>query len=235
MKLTSMRTFGLVNNIGPSWFYALEAEFTKPYFEKLSKFVRDERAKYTVYPPVSQVFSWTQVTPIHEVKVVIVGQDPYHQPNQAHGLCFSVQKGVDIPPSLKNMYKELEQSCPPFRHPGHGYLMGWAEQGVLLLNSVLTVRRNEANSHKDAGWELFTDAVMNWLNFNLSGVVFMLWGSYAHKKGDKINKTRHHVIKGVHPSPLSAHRGFFGCGHFKMCNELLKKQNKPEINWNHLP
>ncbi|KAJ8263655.1 hypothetical protein COCON_G00161120 [Conger conger] len=219
------------DGFGESWRKALKAEFGKPYFTRLMAFVSDERKKHTIYPPTPQVFTWTQMCSIRDVKVVILGQDPYHGPNQAHGLCFSVQKPVPPPPSLVNMYKELATDIEGFQHPGHGDLTGWAEQGVLLLNAVLTVRAHQANSHKDKGWEAFTDAVVHWLNGNLNGVVFMLWGSYAQKKGIAIDRKRHHVLQTVHPSPLSAHRGFLGCKHFSKANEMLKKSGKQPIDW----
>ncbi|KPP60507.1 uracil-DNA glycosylase-like [Scleropages formosus] len=166
-----------------------------------------------------------------KVKVVILGQDPYHNPSQAHGLCFSVQKPVSPPPSLENMYKELSVDIEGFQHPGHGDLTGWAKQGVLLLNAVLTVRAHQANSHRDQGWETFTDAVVLWLNANLDGLVFMLWGAYAQRKGDVINRKRHHVLQAAHPSPFSVHRGFFGCRHFSKTNELLQRSGKKPIDW----
>ncbi|XP_066509594.1 uracil-DNA glycosylase-like isoform X2 [Hoplias malabaricus] len=251
--------------VGESWRRALSAEFTKPYFKQLMNFVAEERQKHTVYPPPLQVFTWTQMCEIKDVKVVVLGQDPYHGPNQAHGLCFSVQKPVPPPPSLSrsvgfsvasmwqigaesrdyslvikakymntdlvNMYKELEADIEGFQHPGHGDLTGWAKQGVLLLNAVLTVRAHQANSHKDKGWEMLTDAVVHWLSLNQEGLVFMLWGAYAQKKGASIDRKRHHVLQTVHPSPLSAHRGFFGCKHFSKTNELLKKAGKKPIDW----
>ncbi|XP_017657666.2 uracil-DNA glycosylase isoform X2 [Nannospalax galili] len=167
---------------GESWKKHLNAEFGKPYFIKLMGFVAEERKHHTVYPPPDQVFTWTQMCDIRDVKVVILGQDPYHGPNQAHGLCFSVQRPVPPPPSLENIYKELSTDIDGFVHPGHGDLSGWAKQGVLLLNAVLTVRAHQANSHKERGWEQFTDAVVSWLNQNLKGLVFLLWGSYAQKK-----------------------------------------------------
>ncbi|ELW63815.1 Uracil-DNA glycosylase [Tupaia chinensis] len=169
-----------------------------------------------------------------KVKVVILGQDPYHGPNQAHGLCFSVQRPVPPPPSLENIYKELSTDIDGFVHPGHGDLSGWAKQGVLLLNAVLTVRAHQANSHKERGWEQFTDAVVSWLNQNSHGLVFLLWGSYAQKKGSAIDRKRHHVLQTAHPSPLSVYRGFFGCRHFSKTNELLRKSGKKPINWKEL-
>uniref|UniRef100_A0A8W8IXX6 Uracil-DNA glycosylase n=1 Tax=Magallana gigas TaxID=29159 RepID=A0A8W8IXX6_MAGGI len=235
IKLAAKTSNGLLVDVGSSWFKALEPEFSKQYFTELSKFVMSERSKNTIYPPANDVFSWTNYCTIDKVKVVILGQDPYHGPKQAHGLCFSVQKGVPPPPSLQNMYKELTEDIPGFSHPGHGTLIGWANQGVLLLNACLTVRAGQANSHKDKGWEKFTDAVISWLNKNKKGLVFMLWGSYAQKKGAHIDKKKHHVLTGVHPSPLSAHRGYFGCKHFSKCNELLKKEGKSIIDWKHLP
>ncbi|XP_049907904.1 uracil DNA glycosylase a isoform X1 [Epinephelus moara] len=227
-KLASAQT---PPGFGEGWRKELSAEFGKPYFKRLMNFVSEERKRHTVYPPAEQVFSWTQMCDIRDVKVVILGQDPYHGPNQAHGLCFSVKRPVHPPPSLENMYKELVSDIEGFEHPGHGDLTGWSQQGVLLLNAVLTVRAHQANSHKDQGWETFTDAVVHWLSNNLEGLVFMLWGSYAQKKGAAINRKRHHVLQTVHPSPLSAHRGYFGCGHFSKANELLKKSGKAPINW----
>ncbi|XP_059405736.1 uracil-DNA glycosylase-like isoform X2 [Carassius carassius] len=219
------------NGIGESWKKALSAEFGKPYFKLLMSFVAEERQKHTIYPPENEVFTWTQTCDIKDVKVVILGQDPYHGPNQAHGLCFSVQRPVPPPPSLVNIFKELASDIEGFEQPGHGDLTGWAKQGVLLLNAVLTVRAHQANSHKDKGWETFTDAVIHWLSTNMQGLVFILWGSYAQKKGAAIDKKRHNVLQTVHPSPLSAHRGFFGCKHFSKTNELLKKSGKKPIDW----
>lgn len=231
-KQSSMDSFGL-NSMGESWRKALELEFQKDYFTKLKKFVMSERSSQTIFPPVEDVFSWTRFCKIKDVKVVILGQDPYHGEGQAHGLCFSVKRPVKPPPSLENMFKELKSDIDikGFEHPGHGDLTGWAKQGVLLLNAVLTVRAHSANSHKDKGWEVFTDAVIKYINSNCTGVVFMLWGSYAQKKGKQIDKKKHHVLSSVHPSPLSAYRGFFGCKHFSQANELLKKQGEREINW----
>ncbi|KAM8865288.1 uracil-DNA glycosylase isoform 3-T3 [Synchiropus picturatus] len=230
-KLTSGRT---PPGFGESWRQALSPEFAKPYFKQLMQFVSDERNRHTVYPPADDVFTWTQMCDVTDIKVVILGQDPYHGPNQAHGLCFSVKRPVSPPPSLENMYKELTSDIEGFEHPKHGDLTGWAKQGVLLLNAVLTVRAHQANSHKDKGWETFTDAVVRWLSSNLDGLVFMLWGSYAQRKGAAINRKRHHVLQAVHPSPLSAHRGFFGCKHFSKANELLEKSGKSPIDWKSL-
>ncbi|XP_039218712.1 uracil-DNA glycosylase isoform X1 [Crotalus tigris] len=217
--------------LGQSWKVSLAKEFSKPYFAQLMAFVAEERKRCTVYPPEHQVFTWTQLCDIHDVKVVILGQDPYHGPNQAHGLCFSVQRPVPPPPSLENIYKELAADIEGFSHPGHGDLTGWAKQGVLLLNAVLTVRAHQANSHRERGWEQLTDAVVTWLNENLDGLVFILWGAYAQKKGSSIDRKRHHILQTAHPSPLSVHRGFFGCRHFSKTNEFLKKSGKQLIDW----
>ncbi|XP_057650326.1 uracil-DNA glycosylase-like [Chionomys nivalis] len=185
-------------------------------------------------PPGPRLFLSPDGPPLVTVKVVILGQDPYHSPNQAHGLCFSVQRPVPPPPSLENIFKELSTDIDGFVHPGHGDLSGWARQGVLLLNAVLTVCAHQANSHKERGWEQFTDAVVSWLNQNLTGLVFLLWGSYAQKKGSAIDRKRHHVLQTAHPSPLSVYRGFFGCRHFSKANELLQKSGKRPINWKEL-
>lgn len=235
MRKIQIETDGLVVNFGQSWFRALQNEFSKPYFTNLTKFLSEERKRKTIYPPRDEVFSFTQAIDINKVKVVLLGQDPYHNPKQAHGLCFSVNPGVQIPPSLINMYQELENDIENFKRPDHGYLMGWAKQGVLLLNAVLTVRSHEANSHKEKGWEKFTDAIISYISKHNSGVVFLLWGSYAQKKGASINKKMHHILKAAHPSPLSAHRGFFNCKHFSQCNQLLRKQGDEEIDWSNLP
>ncbi|XP_069691832.1 uracil-DNA glycosylase-like isoform X1 [Periplaneta americana] len=235
IKLTSKRFPALHPNIGESWFEALSSEFGKPYFKKLSEFLAKERASNTVYPPEHQVWTWTHTCHISKVKVVILGQDPYHNPRQAHGLCFSVSAGVPPPPSLLNMYKELERDIPGFQTPRHGNLIGWARQGVLLLNACLTVRAHNANSHKDQGWENLTDAVVKYISDNSRNVVFLLWGSYAQKKAASVDKKKHHLLMSTHPSPLSAHRGFLGCGHFSRCNELLKEKGKKPIDWGDLP
>lgn len=223
------------SHMGLSWKKALTAEFNKDYFKKLMNFVQFERKLHTIYPKESDVYSWTKHCDIKEIKVVVIGQDPYHQPRQAHGLCFSVPDGVAPPPSLVNIYKELTQDIEDFNTPNHGNLTGWAKQGVLLLNACLTVRASQANSHKDKGWEQFTDAVIRWINLNRNNVVFLLWGSYAQKKGACIDKKRHCVLKSVHPSPLSAYRGFLGCKHFSKANEYLKSTKQEPINWADLP
>jgi len=226
---------GLNIEIGKSWKEAFKNEFEKDYFKKLSRFLEGERKGKTIYPLPNEIFSWTKYYHIKKTKIVIIGQDPYHGPQQAHGLCFSVRVGVSNPPSLVNIYKELCNDIPNFSKPDHGYLAGWASQGVLLLNACLTVVASQANSHKDKGWEKFTDATIKWINGNLDGVVFILWGMYAQKKGQSINRTRHLVLSGMHPSPLSAHRGFFGCKHFSKANDYLRKNGKKEIDWSYLP
>ncbi|XP_040569398.1 uracil-DNA glycosylase [Lepeophtheirus salmonis] len=226
----------LDREMGSSWFEALELHFKKDSFKRLNDFIVKEReGSKKIFPKEENVWSWTKFFPISETKVVILGQDPYHGPSQAHGLCFSVLPGIRPPPSLLNMFKELEQDIPDFKRPNHGYLSGWASQGVLLLNAVLTVRQAEANSHKDKGWEQLTDAVIQYISDNCDGVVFLLWGSHAQKKGGIVNKNKHHLLKSVHPSPLSAHRGFLGCKHFSKANEILKEQGKVPIDWTHLP
>eukprot|EP00048_Salpingoeca_helianthica_P017210 m.236075 g.236075 ORF g.236075 m.236075 type:complete len:331 (+) comp20418_c0_seq1:109-1101(+) len=214
-----------------SWATALQAEFDKEYYKNLMKFLESEHtSKQTIFPPADQVYSWAASCPLDKVRVVIVGQDPYHGPKQAHGLCFSVQKGVATPPSLVNIYKELETDIPGFKRPPHGCLTSWAEQGVLLLNAVLTVRQAQPNSHKDQGWEKFTDAVIDAVNKKCSGVVFINWGLYAQKKGAKVDKKKHFVLNGAHPSPLSATK-FFGCKHFSQTNTYLVSKGFAPINW----
>lgn len=216
-----------------TWSEFFEQEKQKEYFPKISQFLAKEKADgQIVYPPHEDILSAFNYTPFDKVKVVILGQDPYHGPNQAHGLAFSVNKGVKVPPSLVNIYKELKTDIPGFEIPSHGYLADWAEQGVMLLNNVLTVRKSEAHSHAGIGWETFTDNAIECLNRHKEGLVFLLWGSPAQKKGANIDTTKHTVLKSVHPSPLSAYRGFLGCGHFSKTNEILRKQGQTEINWN---
>ena len=215
-----------------TWKDVLGAEKQAPYFQQIMQFVQSERsAGKAIFPPQEDVFNAFKATEFLDVNVVILGQDPYHGPGQAHGLCFSVKPGIKTPPSLVNMYKELHRTIPGFTIPNHGYLQQWAEQGVLLLNTVLTVEQGQAHSHSKIGWEDFTDKVIEQLNANSDGIIFMLWGSHAHKKGARIDTSRHHVLKTTHPSPLSAHRGFLGCGHFVQCNQLLQQQGKPPVNW----
>lgn len=214
------------------WSDLLGEEKQQPYFQELMAKVAAERdAGKVVYPPHDLVFEAFKATPLDQLKLVILGQDPYHGPNQAHGLCFSVQHGVKTPPSLVNMYKELAQDIPGFQIPQHGYLRSWAEQGVLLLNTVLTVEQGQAHSHAKFGWERFTDTVISQVNQHCENVVFLLWGSHAQKKGAVIDAQRHHVLKAPHPSPLSAHRGFFGCQHFSQANAYLQSIGKAPINW----
>lgn len=217
----------------PSWLKVLEEEFGKDYMVKLRKFLQDERqAGYTIFPKGSDIFAAFWKTPLPDVKVVILGQDPYHGPNQAHGLSFSVQKGVRVPPSLVNIYKELATDIPGFQIPQTGDLTQWAEQGVLLLNATLTVRAATAGSHQKKGWEIFTDTVIKKVSEEQTGVVFILWGAYAQSKAALIDGTKHLIIKSTHPSPLAvSHGGFFGSKPFSKANEYLVKQGKKPIDW----
>ena len=216
----------------PTWTDLLAEEKQKHYFKETLAYVAKQRAKgVTVYPSPNEVFTAFAITPFEQVKVVIIGQDPYHGPNQAHGLSFSVKPEVKIPPSLKNIYKELTQDISGFVMPDHGYLLPWAEQGVLLLNTVLTVEESKAHSHKHLGWEQFTDKVIEVLNNYGNNIIFLLWGSHAQKKGSVIDKNKHSILTAPHPSPLSAHRGFLGCKHFSTTNNLLIAQGKQPINW----
>ena len=218
-----------------TWQDVIGAEKQQDYFQQTLNFVESERASgKAIFPPAKDLFNAFRATEFDDVKVVILGQDPYHGPRQAHGLCFSVLPGIKTPPSLVNMYKELAQDIDGFQIPAHGYLQSWAEQGVLLLNTVLTVEQGKAHSHSKTGWETFTDKVIEAVNQHQSGVVFLLWGSHAQKKGRFIDRNKHHVLAAPHPSPLSAHRGFFGCRHFSQANHILSSQGKPTINW-HLP
>lgn len=218
--------------IESSWKEALREEFGKAYFQQLRAFlVAEKQAGRVVYPAGSQMFAAFDSTPFDAVRVVILGQDPYHGAGQAHGLSFSVPAGVPIPPSLLNIYKELESDIAGFKMPKHGNLTAWAQQGVLLLNAILSVRANEAASHQNHGWEQFTDAAIRALNDRRSGLVFMLWGSYAQKKGAFIDRNKHLVLQSVHPSPLSAHRGFLGCKHFSQANFYLQQHGQPPIQW----
>ncbi len=219
-------------NSSLTWHDVIGIEKQQDYFQQTLRFVEAERnAGKTIYPPEEYVFNAFRATGFGDVKVVILGQDPYHGPNQAHGLCFSVLPGVKTPPSLVNMYKELAQDVKGFNIPQHGYLQSWAEQGVLLLNTVLTVEQGKAHSHSKTGWETFTDKVIEAINQHQSGVVFLLWGAHAQKKGRFIDRSKHHVLTAPHPSPLSAHRGFFGCKHFSQANHLLSEQGKAAIDW----
>ena len=216
--------------IDESWREVLQPEFDKPYFELLTNFVRQAYRTTQCFPPAGQIFRAFDLCPFEQVRVVIIGQDPYHDVNQAHGLCFSVQDGVRIPPSLENIYKELHRDLgKPI--PTSGNLTHWAEQGVLLLNATLTVEAHHAGSHQGKGWEELTDAAIQALNDRRSNIVFLLWGSYAQRKGQFIDRRRHLVLTAVHPSPLSAYRGFIGCGHFSQANTYLQQHGQTPINW----
>ncbi|MBQ8798285.1 MAG: uracil-DNA glycosylase [Lachnospiraceae bacterium] len=216
--------------IDNDWLPAMNAEFKKPYYAELYKFVKEEYSKVAVFPPADEIFSALHLTPLSKVKVVIIGQDPYHNVGQAHGLCFSVRPEVDIPPSLVNIYKEL-QSDLGCRIPNNGYLVKWAEQGVLLLNTVLTVRAHQANSHQGKGWEKFTDAIIQAVNKEDRPIAYLLWGRPAQSKMSMLDNPKHKVFTAPHPSPLSAHRGFFGCKHFSQANAFLEENGIEPIDW----
>ena len=213
------------------WKEHLAEEFRRPYMQGLAEFVAaEEKACKVLFPASQHCFNALNSTPLDNVRVVILGQDPYHGPGQAHGLCFSVRPNVAIPPSLVNIFKEIQDDLG-IAPPDHGCLQPWAEQGVLLLNSVLTVVQGQAGAHQGKGWETFTDKVIETINREREGVVFLLWGSYAKKKGQHIDRSKHLVLDGPHPSPLSAYRGFFGCKHFSKANDWLEQQGKPTVNW----
>lgn len=216
--------------IGNSWDVLLEEEFSKDYYKELQNFLKDEYKNHVIHPQKNEIFSALSATSYEDVRVVIFGQDPYHGENQAHGMAFSVKPGVEIPPSLRNIYKELnrELGC---RIPNHGCLEKWAKQGVLLLNASLTVRDGEANSHKGKGWERVTDKITEILNNRREPVIFILWGNDAKKKEELITSPQHIILSAAHPSPLSASRGFFGCGHFKKVNGILTAMNQKPIDW----
>lgn len=216
--------------ISGSWEKALKGEFSKDYYKKLFVKIQEEYQTRTIYPPADDIFNAFHFTPLEEVKVVILGQDPYHEPGQAHGLCFSVKPQVPIPPSLVNIYKELEDDLGCYI-PNNGYLEKWARQGVLMLNTVLTVRAHQANSHKDLGWEQFTDAAIRILNEQDRPIVFLLWGRPAQMKKSMLNNPKHLILEAPHPSPLSAYRGFFGCRHFSKTNEFLIQNGLEPIDW----
>ena len=216
--------------IDNDWLPAVNAEFKKPYYADLYKFVKEEYSKVAVFPPSDEIFSALHLTPLSKVKVVIIGQDPYHNVGQAHGLCFSVRPEVDIPPSLVNIYKEL-QSDLGCKIPNNGYLVKWAEQGVLLLNTVLTVRAHQANSHQGKGWEQFTDAIIRAVNAEDRPIAYLLWGRPAQSKMSMLDNPKHKVFTAPHPSPLSAHRGFFGCKHFSQANAFLMENGVEPIDW----
>ena len=217
-------------SIEESWKSVLSDEFKKPYFPELKRFLMEEKRKYRVFPPGPLIFNAFNRTPFGNVKVVFIGQDPYHGYGQAHGLCFSVPRGVPKPPSLVNIFKELENDLQ-ITPSSHGNLEKWANQGVLLLNATLTVRENQAGSHQRKGWETFTDAAIRKLSEMKDGVIFVLWGNFAIAKKELIDISRHPVLTAAHPSPLSASKGFFGCRHFSKINEMLREQGKEEIDW----
>lgn len=215
-----------------SWKEQLSEEFSKPYFQELKRFLNTEKEqKKQIFPKGSQLFNAYNSTPFSAVKVVILGQDPYHGVGQAHGLCFSVQHGVAVPPSLKNIYKEIKDNYPNFQIPAHGNLQHWTTQGVFLLNAILTVEANKPASHQKRGWEQFTDATIKALSKNREGIIFLLWGNFAQQKASLIDEAKHYILKAAHPSPFSAHNGFFGCKHFLKTNELLQQQQKSKIDW----
>ncbi|MBD2200869.1 MULTISPECIES: uracil-DNA glycosylase [Calothrix] len=216
--------------ISSSWQTILSEEFDKPYFLKLQNFLLEESQSHTIYPPEKDIFSAFELTPYEQVNVLLLGQDPYHDQNQAHGLCFSVRPGFKPPPSLINIFKELKDDVG-FNIPNHGYLETWAKQGILMLNAVLTVRAHTPNSHKNQGWEIFTDAVISKVNQKPDPVVFVLWGGYAQKKLKLIDTKKHTVIQSAHPSPLSARNGFFGSKPFSAINSALHSCGKPQIDW----
>lgn len=218
-------------DLHPSWLDHLEPEFKQPYMRELRAFLARQKGQGSeIYPPSKQIFNAFNTTPLDRVKAVILGQDPYHGPGQAHGLCFSVQPGVRVPPSLQNIFKELQRdlNCPI---PRHGCLQSWAEQGVLLLNATLTVEQGKAGSHQNRGWERFTDRALEVVSEQRQGVVFMLWGGYAQKKARLLDAQCHEILRSSHPSPLSAYRGFLGCGHFSSANAFLEGQGERPIDW----
>ena len=216
--------------IEESWKEILNQQFESDYFVQLKQKLLEEKKQYVVYPPGSQIFSAFNYTPVNNVKVVIIGQDPYHGPGQANGLCFSVSEGIKKPPSLENIFKELNDDLG-IPVPRSGNLEKWAKQGVLLLNASLTVRANSPNSHQDIGWHIFTDEVIKQLNEHKNGLVFLLWGKFAQSKEIFIDESRHHILKAAHPSPFSAYNGFMGCKHFSRTNEILRNAGLAEIDW----
>lgn len=217
--------------IAQSWLTELKTEFESDYFKSLKLFLLEEKKKHTIFPKGEDIFNAYNLTPFNEIKVVIIGQDPYHGENQAHGLCFSVQKGIKPPPSLKNIYKELKSDVE-FTEPNHGELTSWAKQGVFLLNATLTVRKSQPGSHQKKGWETFTNETIKAISNKKEGIVFLLWGRFAQEKEKLIDAEKHHILKAAHPSPFSAYNGFFGCKHFSKTNSLLQSQNLTPINWN---
>lgn len=216
--------------ISNDWLEPLKYEFTKDYYKNLFKIVKEEYEKHIIFPAADDIFNAFHLTPLHEVKTVIIGQDPYHNVGQAHGLCFSVKPQIDVPPSLVNIYKEMQDDIGTYI-PNNGYLVKWAKQGVLMLNTVLTVRAHQANSHRGIGWEEFTDAAIRILNEQKSPIVFILWGSPAQRKKNMLNNPNHLILEAPHPSPLSAYRGFFGSKPFSKTNSFLKEHGLTEIDW----
>lgn len=216
--------------ISNDWAEKISAEYKKPYYRELFNFIKEEYSKVVVYPPSEDIFNAMHLTPLSKVKCVILGQDPYHEPGQAHGLCFSVKPDIKIPPSLENIYKELHDDIG-FAIPNHGYLEEWAKQGVLLLNTVLTVQAHRAFSHRGKGWEQFTDAIIRTVNEVDRPIVFLLWGKPAQEKKALLNNPKHLILEAPHPSPLSAYRGFFGCRHFSKANEFLVQNGEAPIDW----
>jgi uracil-DNA glycosylase len=225
-----MSTENKLPDLEKSWLSALETEFAKPYFLNLKHFLREEKKQFTIYPEGKNIFSALNHTPVNKVKVVILGQDPYHGAGQANGLCFSVNRGVKPPPSLQNMFKELQADLG-LMPPQNGDLTPWADQGVLLLNATLTVRESAAGSHQNKGWEVFTDAIIDVLNVQNRGIVFLLWGRFAQQKAARISNPKHVLLKAAHPSPFSAYNGFMGCKHFSKPNQILLEMGEKEIDW----
>lgn len=218
-------------NMEAGWKAVMEPQFSRDYMKNLREFLVAEQQSQTIYPPNAAIFKAFDQTPFDQVKVVILGQDPYHDVGQAHGLCFSVPEGIATPPSLRNIFKELQSDIPGFTLPAHGNLTKWAQQGVLLLNATLTVRAHQAGSHQNRGWEQFTDEAIRQLSQRRKGLIFLLWGRFAKNKAALIDSARHHVLTAAHPSPLSAYQGFLGCGHFSKTNLLLQNQGLQPIDW----
>lgn len=231
LVLSAMNTSRKPIDLHPSWLAHLAPEFDLPYMQQLKQFLlQQKQAGKVIYPESKHIFNAFNSTPLDQVKVVILGQDPYHGPNQAHGLCFSVQPGIQTPPSLQNIYKEIQRDLG-LPIPNHGFLQSWANQGVFLLNDTLTVEQAKAGAHQGQGWEQFTDRAIQTVNEQCESVVFLLWGSYAQKKGQLIDGRKHLILRAPHPSPLSAYRGFMGCGHFSKVNEYLEAKGQAPIDW----
>jgi len=226
-----LKSINLKDSINEDWLALLKTEFESNYFKELNYFLKEERKKFTIFPSVNEIFTAYNLTSFKNIKVVLLGQDPYHGEAQAHGLCFSVKKTIKPPPSLKNIYKELSNDVS-FTAPKHGDLSSWARQGVFLLNATLTVRKSNPGSHQKKGWETFSDETIKVISENKKGVVFLLWGKFAQEKAKLIDSEKHHILKAAHPSPFSAYKGFFGCKHFSKTNALLQANNLTPINWN---